>query len=145
MSNTDTSPILTTPAEKAGAAQGADAAPGDILSLSCTTPDARTVKVVARGEADHFGLAPLRVLLTTAAVYGYRRLVLDCRHVTFCDSALLAAFDSWYAAGGRVVIQHPPPQLGLLQPLLRRFRPGPPTGAPGGRRAATAAGFLPGT
>ncbi|MFJ3671233.1 STAS domain-containing protein [Streptomyces sp. NPDC090106] len=116
MNSTSTSPILTAPAVKAvaGTEQGADAAPGHILTLLSTTPDARTLHVVLAGEADHFSSRPLRTLLAAEAVHGRRSLILDCRRLKFADSALLSALDGWRRRGGQVRVDHPPPQLSLL-------------------------------
>ncbi|MFF3968061.1 STAS domain-containing protein [Streptomyces griseorubiginosus] len=115
-----TSPVRS---EVAADGPGADAAPGHILALACTSPDSVTVRVALRGEADHFSCRPLWVLLTTAAVYGYRCLVLDCRRLRFCDSALMSALVDWQRAGGQVRIEHPPPQLRVLLAVEARRRP----------------------
>ncbi|WP_181387048.1 STAS domain-containing protein [Streptomyces sp. Act143] len=133
MNSTSTPPILTAPAGKAVAPteQGADAAPGHILTLSCTTSGAHTLHVALAGEADHFSSRPLRTLLVTAAVHGYRTLILDCHRLKFADGALLSALDGWHRRGGHVRIEHPPPQLRLLLAAEARRRP-----ARTGRRAS---------
>ncbi|MFF5494995.1 STAS domain-containing protein [Streptomyces aquilus] len=128
MNSMSSRPILTAPAHPASDA-GEDPAPGDILDLTCTSPDRSTLRVALSGEADHFSSHPLRVLLAAAAGYGYRTLVLDCRRLRFCDTALLTALESWQRSGGQVHVDHPTPHLRLLLDVeTRRYR------EPSGRR-----------
>ncbi|MFF9340483.1 STAS domain-containing protein [Streptomyces sp. NPDC014773] len=78
-----------------------DEADAPALDLSCVScGDALRMRLA--GEVDHFTATPLRVVLATAAAYGYRHLHLDTRAVTFCDSALLGALADW-CRGGRTV------------------------------------------
>ncbi|GGY42763.1 hypothetical protein GCM10010363_24280 [Streptomyces omiyaensis] len=114
------SPILTdtTPRAPEFEGAGADTAPGAILALTCTAPDTRTLTVRLRGEADHWSLAPLRGVLEEARDRGRRSLVLDCRELTFCDSALLKVLDGWRCAGGAYRVVSLP---GTLPALMREL------------------------
>ncbi|WP_228978182.1 STAS domain-containing protein [Streptomyces sp. DH12] len=69
------------------------AAPGGGVRSCTTAADTLTIRLA--GEVDRHSAAPLRVVLTVAAVYGYRGLVLDATAVTFCDSALLDVVAWW--------------------------------------------------
>ncbi|MFG3190099.1 MULTISPECIES: STAS domain-containing protein [Streptomyces] len=76
----------------------ADAPAVDLSCVSCGD----TLRMRLAGEVDHFTATPLRVVLTTAAAYGYRHLDLDTRAITFCDSALLDALAGWCRSGRTV-------------------------------------------
>ncbi|MEV0743472.1 STAS domain-containing protein [Streptomyces sp. NPDC050549] len=74
------------------------AAPCDIAVRDCRT-EGDTLALRASGALDHFTLAPLRVVLAVAPVYGYRHLLLDLAGLSFCDSALLAVLSHWCMRG----------------------------------------------
>ncbi|MFF2776163.1 STAS domain-containing protein [Streptomyces sp. NPDC058052] len=80
---------------------GADAAPGEIVVVSCTTLGS-TLVVHLAGEVDCHSVGPLRALMASAADHGCTGLVLDTAQVTFCDSALLNALDWWPHRGRRL-------------------------------------------
>lgn len=77
-----------------------------IVVHSCTTRG-DTLTVHLAGEIDCWNAGPLRVMLTTAAAYGYTHLVLDTSRVTFRDSALLKVLESWVGAGRTACLENP--------------------------------------
>lgn len=81
-----------------------------IVVHSCTTRGDTLTVHLAR-EIDCWSAGPLRVMLTTAAAYGYTHLVLDTSRVTFRDSALLKVLESWVGAGRTARLENPPPAL----------------------------------
>ncbi|MGW4053972.1 STAS domain-containing protein [Streptomyces sp. NPDC004779] len=105
MSTASTAPILTvlldTPAPPVVHDSGADAAPGEIVVVGCTTLGS-TLVVHLAGEIDHLSVSPLRALLASAADHGRTGLVLDTAQVTFCDSAFLKVLDWWPRQGRRL-------------------------------------------
>ncbi|MFD4244538.1 STAS domain-containing protein [Streptomyces sp. NPDC058525] len=68
------------------------------IDLSCSS-HGDILRIHLGGDVDHFSSAPLRVALTAAAAYGYLRLELDTRAVSFCDSALLDITATWCRRG----------------------------------------------
>ncbi|MEV7729988.1 STAS domain-containing protein [Streptomyces sp. NPDC087917] len=104
MSTQTTSPILspTTPTTPTSAVcrrdSGADSAPCPIVVHSCTGQGV-TLTVHLTGEVDHLSTVPLRVMLASAAALGHLHLVVDTSRVTFADSALLRALDTWLRHG----------------------------------------------
>ncbi|ATL29088.1 hypothetical protein KY5_4070 [Streptomyces formicae] len=101
MSTSTTSPILSVTPGRTDLGRGADAAPCDIVVLSCTrVGDTLVVQLV--GEIDHYSAGPLRVMLASAAAQGYTGLTLDTSRVTFCDSGLFLVLDFWPMRGRRL-------------------------------------------
>ncbi|MER5884851.1 STAS domain-containing protein [Streptomyces sp. NPDC001941] len=121
MSTQSTSPILATAPVVAHViveGAGADVAPGDIVALTCTVDGPHTLRIALGGQADHYSVSPLRKTLGMASALGYRDLVLDCRALDFCDSALLRVLDAWHHSGGTCTVVRPPAQLERMLDIL---------------------------
>ncbi len=84
-------------------ARGAARRPLPGVVASCRT-EGTTLSIAVQGEIDHFTVAPLSALLTSAAAFGHTRLVVDASRVTFCDSGFLNALLAWRRGGRRLVL-----------------------------------------
>ncbi|MEV3987690.1 STAS domain-containing protein [Streptomyces sp. NPDC049837] len=82
---------------------------------ACRSHDDDTLIIELQYEIDHYSAGPLRVTLTAAAACGFRRLVFDTRSVTFADSALFTALESWQRHGRTVQIAQPSPAVTRLR------------------------------